>query len=512
MAILYRFAPRNHSLGAVNLLQYEQQITGVVDEVFDDNLKDVHVYETYFEFTLERSVSVSPLMKMGRRLQSALHFSYHFRRQAVEMYALVTREEDSFSVSFLDRTVCELSPQALAERVRTSRGYREEAGEWANLVNYLTLYTAQLSEESVARFFPLGYILNERSESGSLFLVRLQHRRIEAWPQEEIYFSSGPFPESFFVFDHLYTADRHYGEYTDLARLASCEHVCDDRNRIAARIRELLSLDGADISPVTPELLSSWLPSDEHHYVFRVHNVGQGLATSLEYNKTRILYFDFGIAYGHNLKTLPPHVDLAIAEGGVIILSHTDEDHWCGFRKEARGLGATWIIPRQHSKAPFSKAVAAILLNHGKVYYNNPNGLSSGDLIVAHASSHLSPGRKPFDFHQTGYAMYLHGKDSEGNPRNIAISGDQDYDYQPQAQLCDLHLLVACHHGGKYSWSSRCSLPSPANKSGRVVYSYGKGNSYKHPSKTKEYELAGWNDRVDTPTGDYFEKITLSLR
>lgn len=510
MAIIYRFAPKNHSSESVNLLQYEQQITGVVDAMFDNNLKDIHVDKTHFEFILERSVPFDSLQEMNRQLQRSLQVSYQFHRLAVKMYAFVTQEDDSFSVSFLDQTVCDLSPQALAERVRASRSYREDAGEWANLVNYLTLYTAQLSRESFARFFRRCYPLNGDLEGGGLFLVLLQHRRIEARPQGEIYFSSGPFPTPSFVFDHLYTADRNYGEYADFARLVSCEPVRNDR--IVARIHKLLSLEGARIPTMPPALLSSWFPSGEKQYVFRVHNVGQGLATSLEYDGTRILYFDFGTAYGRNLGTLPPHVDLAIAENGVIILSHTDEDHWCGFRKEPLGLSATWIIPRQRSKASFSKAVAAILIHHGKVYYNDPNGLSSGDLIVAHASFHLSSGRNPRDFHQTGYAMYLHGKDSEGNSRNIAISGDQYYDCQPQTQLQKLNLLVACHHGGKYSRSSRCSPPSPANKSGRVVYSYGKGNSYKHPSKTKEYELAGWNDRVDTPTGDYIEEITLSLR
>lgn len=510
MAILYRYAPSNRNLKPVNLLLYEQQITAVFDEMFGNNLKDIRVYETYFEFILECSVPLVFLQKMGRRLQHSLQFSFHFRRQVVEMYALVTKDDDFFSVTFLDRTVCELPPQALAERVRTSRSYREDAGEWANRVNYLTLYTAQLSKESFARLFPLAYIPDERSESGSLILVRLQHRRMEVRPQEESVFhlSSDSFFEPFFIFDHLYTGDRHYGEYADLARLVSCEPAHDDR--IAEHIYELLSLDGAHIPTVLPEQLSTWLPSGEQQYVFRVHNVGQGLATSLEYNGARILYFDFGIACRRNIKTLPPHVDLTIAEDGVIILSHTDEDHWCGFRKEPLGLSATWIIPRQHSKVLFSKAVAAILLNHGKVYYN-PGHLHCHDLMVANASSTLCPVRKPSDFHQTGYAMYLHGKDPDGAPRNIAISGDQDYDYQPQAQLHGLHLLVACHHGGEYSWNSRCSLPSPANESSLIVYSYGVNNSYKHPSQTREYDLAGWRNRFDTPAGDYLELITLSL-
>ncbi len=507
MAILYRFGPKNRRLRSVNLLQYEQQITGIVDEVFGDNLKDVYVYEAYFDFTLERSVPLSSLLKMGRHLQSALHFSYHFRRLAVKMYAFVTQEEDSFSVSFLDQTVCDLSPQALAERVHASRSYREDAGEWANLVNYLTLYTAQLSRKSFRMVFRWRNCRKERSEGGGLFLVRLQHRRKEARPQEESYLSSGPFPTPSFVFDHLYTADRNYGEYADFARLVSCEPVRDDG--IAARIHELLSLEGAHIPTMPPALLSSWLPSGERRYVFRVHNVGQGLATSLEFDSARILYFDFGMACGRNIKTLPLHVDLTIAENGVIILSHTDEDHWCGFRKEPLGLSATWIIPRQHSKASFSKAVAAILIHHGKVYYNDPNGLSCGNLEVAHEKTACSSSCDP---HQTGYAMYLHGKDSNGNPRNIAISGDQYYDCQPQAQLSGLHLLVACHHGGKYSQNCHCSLPSPADDSGRVVYSYGVNNSYMHPSETRAYELAGWNDRVNTPDGDYFEEITISLR
>lgn len=505
MAILYRFGPKNRRLRSVNLLQYEQQITGIVDEVFGDNLKDVYVYEAYFDFTLERSVPFSSLQEMSQQLRRSLQVPYKFHRLAVKMYAFVTQEEDSFSVAFLDQTVCDLSPQTLAERVHASRSYREDAGEWANLVNYLTLYTAQLSRKSFRMVFRWRNCRKERFEGDGLFLVRLQHRRVEVRPQEEIYFSSGPFPTPSFVFDHLYTADRNYGEYADFARLVSCEPVRDDG--IAARIHELLSLEGAHIPTMPPALLSTRLPSGEHPYVFRVHNVGQGLATSLECGGARILYFDFGIAYGCNLKTLPLHVNLAIAAGGVIILSHTDEDHWCGFRKEPLGLSATWIIPRQHSKASFSKAVAAILIHHGKVYYN-PGSLICHDLVVDHNRFACSSSCDP---HQTGYAMYLHGKDSNGNHRNIAISGDQYYDCQPQTQLQKLHLLVACHHGGKYSRSSRCSLPSPANKSGRVVYSYGKGNSYKHPSKTKEYELAGWNDRVDTPSGDYFEEITLSL-
>ena len=37
----------------------------------------------------------------------------------------------------------------------------------------------------------------------------------------------------------------------------------------------------------------------------------------------------------------------------------------------------------------------------------------------------------------------------------------------------------------------------------QIIYSYGKGNKYKHPSKTYEYSNNGWNNRHDTVIGDY---------
>lgn len=56
-------------------------------------------------------------------------------------------------------------------------------------------------------------------------------------------------------------------------------------------------------------------------------------------------YFDYGIVCRRNKFTLPYDVELPIAEGATILLSHVDEDNWCGYRINPDALKCRWMIP-----------------------------------------------------------------------------------------------------------------------------------------------------------------------
>lgn len=60
--------------------------------------------------------------------------------------------------------------------------------------------------------------------------------------------------------------------------------------------------------------------------------------------------------------------------------------------------------------------------------------------------------------------------------------------------------LVASHHGGTYK--GKKYIPIAVN--GRLAISYGKNNSFKHPSKemSKEYKKTGWNQIRRTINGN----------
>ena len=90
------------------------------------------------------------------------------------------------------------------------------------------------------------------------------------------------------------------------------------------------------------------------------------------------------------------------------------------------------------------------------------------------------------------------------------MSGDQDYDYQDDYYLSNVNLLVACHHGGEYSWSKETEIPGCNTHENKIVYSYGDGNKYNHPSHVAEYLESGWRVEHHTPIDGNYE-IDLKL-
>ena len=241
-------------------------------------------------------------------------------------------------------------------------------------------------------------------------------------------------------------------------------------------------------------------------YTFTVHNVGQALATSLEEkNKEPFFYFDYGIAYGPNKFTLPDDAKLPISENATILVSHMHEDHWCGFRINPKALKCKWIIPQQPkqlSKA-YKKILASVRSSGGHIVCA-ANGLNivkvkgiDNCMVVGNAASAIKPSRVPKNAHETGSALYIFGQNNHGDYK-ISVSGDQEYDYQDNNYINDINLLVACHHGGDYSWSKKATVPKPNAFENEIVYSYGEDNTYNHHTKIGDYKNQGWNSEHHT--------------
>lgn len=66
--------------------------------------------------------------------------------------------------------------------------------------------------------------------------------------------------------------------------------------------------------------------------------------------------------------------------------------------------------------------------------------------------------------------------------------------------------------GGDYSWSKKGQVPTAGGKDSLVIYSYGDGNTYYHPTMDGHYTSHGWLKKHHTAiSGDYEETIQLDL-
>ncbi|WP_303871390.1 hypothetical protein [Acetobacterium wieringae] len=96
--------------------------------------------------------------------------------------------------------------------------------------------------------------------------------------------------------------------------------------------------------------------------------------------------------------------------------------------------------------------------------------------------------------------MRIEAYDVDGKELNILIAGDRRYDYIEQAQLENIDILVASHHGGAFCWSKRGILPTAKNEeTSIIIYSCGRGNTHKHPSKVSEYYVAEIGSKHTSP-------------
>ena len=387
--------------------------------------------------------------------------------------------------------------------------------EWVRFYKHIELSTSYISEEKAKKIF--GHDFKHANKDNFVFLVEIKYRHIKYTRYQE-YTNSNiltsmnqhttPINDRTCIVEHLYSAGPYPLDYIDLADIHLIEAQFIDHIPESQR-KYLKLLATLDVESTDNELQKYQIPqkSKDAVYTFTVHNVGQALATSLsEYEMNPFFYFDYGIGYGKNRLTIPMHVSLPIAnEGTTILLSHIHEDHWCGFRINPEALKCRWIIPQQPTMA-LKKMLSSVYLQGGTITLYHPNGLdiirvkqTNHCMLTGNSKSFVSPLRMPSNLHETGNALYIKAIHA-GKPYLIVVSGDQDYDYQAPFYLSKVNLLIACHHGGKYSWSNHTAIPTPNPDENIIVYSYGQDNSYGHPSKTANYVAAGWKTTHNTPS------------
>lgn len=527
LAYIYRYRLKNRSLQReINLMHYGDEIQNVLGEHFKENLKDSAVKGTYFEFKLFVSVPAQILQGMGRKLHRVLPINVSgFSRMKQELYALVYRsrdgEDDSLSqeqaiyVEFFDTMLLEDQNEFLRRAnafFQRSHDLKEQ-----KLVEYpeeviKNFYIDILNAHYSIRFFSKFL---ESSDEISCFIVKGFHRRHREF-DEEFYGSQNRdkirlenCPDVGFL-EHRETIRKQIGDdcegYSDFLEI----HSIIEQTKLVAKIEKALSLYLAPAHTI-PALSSI---ERGQKYIFRVHDVGQALATSISHVECNpFLYFDYGMPYGKNAVTRPSKVNMHTEPGCTIILSHLHMDHWYRIFDEYNAYMCQWFIPAQHKTAMLKHKLAEIIVSGGTVELICRDISFSCGKLTCGGTSKIKPARIAATVHETGLTLRIQASSVYKSVQecNILIPGDQEYDYIEPSQLADLDILVACHHGGRFSWSKKDTPPlARGGNEATVIYSYGIGNTYHHPTERGEYYKSKWtNEHNVCSDGEYSCLISL---
>ena len=505
MAYIYRYQLKKSGLRAyINLKEYSKTIQSILSEHFYLNLKDSMVEEQYFEFKLYSTVSSKYLQKMGRLLKAELPFGIHgygFIRMEQTFYALVYKpmlnEENAIHIELIDSELLDGNKKfteradAFFEKAMAIKSAYEKK-EADNEAGIIKNYYVDILEAYVDKKI-LPPILN-CSDEVNCFFLKGYHKRYT----NKQYGEMGKKSNCILLekgFDVAYVENKEKIRMQEDDKLDYLEIILTKEQK--SKIKEIsVELDLIINTAGKIEALDKiWKVENPDYYKFRVHKVGQALATSIsKNNKKPFLYFDYGMPFGDNKTTRPSIVSTPTCPESTIILSHVDKDHWYRIADEPNAYRCHWFIPKQYLKVGIRHVLAEIIVRGGTAEYIRNDIPFSRGLLSCGGISKITPSRVATTVHETGLALRLNVCDTHGRELNILVSGDQMYDYIDNTLLDNLSILVASHHGGSYSWSGAGRVPNAGNPvDSIVIYSYGIGNSHGHPSTTGDYVAANWN-------------------
>lgn len=533
MAYIYRYQLRVSALrDSINLMQYSKDIESVLNAHFNKNLKDSFVKPNFFEFKLYATVSRGLLQEMGRKLKAKLAFPSGFIRMEQTLYALVYppdnlaygANENIVHIEFIDSMLLDnddlFMQRAISFFDKNSAGSLSDKGYTNNIKeiiknNYIDVLDAYIDKEKIPKILKI-------EKEISCFLIKGFHRHKEKAQNasEEYYDINGLLLEKNYDAGYIQNRKNIDGvENNRIDRTINLDyieiHSLEAHSELIEKIDNELRLL---LSPASEIYALSNISEDEGNetdrkYVFRVHNVGQALATSLSYeNHSPFLYFDYGMPFGNNSFTKPARVNMITNPGTTIIISHVHKDHWFRIVDDFNAFQCNWFIPDQVRKKGLNHKLAEIIVLGGTVQLISSDIIARGGRLTYSGVSTHDPNRPAHHVHETGLSLRIEACDYNGNGLNILIAGDQRYDYMDIAQKNDLDILVASHHGGSYCWSLHDCVPNArATGSPIVIYSYGMGNTHHHPTNTADYNTAKWRQAHHTSVnGDY--EITISFR
>jgi beta-lactamase superfamily II metal-dependent hydrolase len=226
-----------------------------------------------------------------------------------------------------------------------------------------------------------------------------------------------------------------------------------------------------DIPEIDDEEVARALISAMRFDAVAVYDVGQGSCTALLENGIPQLYFDFGGGVRNNTRTYPATLKrFCLTADPLIVLSHWDEDHWSSAQRFTAARGCTWLVPNQGALGPTHVAFLGNLHRSGRVLVW-PSQLSSMRVQGVTIERCTGPASSRND---SGLAMIV-----ESSNGRMLFPGDAGYQNVPSA-VKDFTSVVVPHHGGRTP--RRQVVAASDNQShGRLVYSYGPGNTYRHP-------------------------------
>lgn len=517
MVRYYKYRLKNKKEREVADLQKASgEIKEVLSSHFGDNLRDdPRIYEDHFCFSLHVSASYVELREMGRKLRTILEplgLPFFFVREPLSLYGIVYPQSDSLeyenskSGEFVEEQAFDL-PNEYVERANTyfsrhTNPNRDETRDSLGIVLNYYLEIAAVSNIS------LGHSLWNDSEEEELVHVYASHRRMT---NEQIYAYN--IPERLLLVDedcspvagrlglYEYNSEQNDG-YRDVLIIEKMNQLMGkDASRLKKTINDKYRIDIPNGEAELRKVLSCAKRDD---YVFAVKNVGQALATSLrrKENPVPFLYFDYGWPCDP-YSVRPSNPILPVSKDTTIILSHLHKDHWFGLKYNIHAYLCSWFIPDQMRKMQIYKKVSEIVAEGGTVSVIK-NDISTGLLsVTCGALLRIATSDKGY-YHKTGNTLRLNAF-KEKDRRNILVSGDQMYNSVPTFQKKDIDILVASHHGGDYSETNTMMDIPNASGEGELIYSYGEGNRYSHPSHVPDYISKRWIKRHDTATDNDYE-------
>jgi hypothetical protein len=151
-------------------------------------------------------------------------------------------------------------------------------------------------------------------------------------------------------------------------------------------------------------------------------------------------------------------------------------------------LCSEWIVPRQILTPTHVALLADIAKAGGSVMFL-PSNFSGRWFGQIHLELCTGSGRN-----HSGIALTL-SEQPNGAGQKILMPGDADYRYIPSFTGGTQYLsVVVPHHGAKGKGGTPPTCPGAA--ASRLVYSYGLGNSYRHPHRDTRHthDAKGWNN------------------
>lgn len=237
-----------------------------------------------------------------------------------------------------------------------------------------------------------------------------------------------------------------------------------------------------------------------------VYDVGQGAAQALVRldppHVTPELYIDMGCGRNHVSDAALQTLRFCTSASPPVILSHADEDHWCGAITKAMATAGypahtlAWTAPATTASATFMAFARTVWAQGGSVRTLDLTGVPPSTVSAETQTGSLLIGQgTSVQFNHSGLIVAAVRED---NKNYWLLPGDCDYHFFPTMlqsmagkQCCV--ALAAFHHGAAPNGKS--VAPRAVNKGyRRLVYSFGCGNEYKHPTlgAVKMHEAAGW--------------------